>query len=444
MIPVIALIGRPNVGKSTLFNGLTRTRDALVADMPGLTRDRQYGTGRIGPIPYIVIDTGGLTGSVEAIGEQVDNQVAQAVEEADLLLFLVDGKTGLTSHDEEIASHLRCLGKPLQLVINKSEGQSLAEIAADFHGLGLGHPWAISAAHRQGLKTLMTQVLQDFPEPDHDPEDDRDRIRLTVVGRPNVGKSTLINRLLGEQRLLAMDQPGTTRDSIAVPLDTDRHRFMLVDTAGVRRRGKVHETIEKFSVVKTLQAIEQADVVLMMLDARQGIVDQDASLLGSVLDSGRGLVIAINKWDRLEESVRRQVKAELKRKLGFVDFAKIHTISALHGSGIVDLLPSAAAAYRSSRAKFPTPQLTRILQDAMAEHAPPAVGGRRIKLRYAHQGGQNPPRIIIHGSRTSRLPGAYKRYLSNLYRKVLKLTGTPVRIEFRDGENPYSGKGGKK
>ena len=441
MLPVIALVGRPNVGKSTLFNALTRTRDALVADVPGLTRDRRSGTGKVGTRPYLVLDTGGLTGNEDGIDGLIAQQVRQALTEADAIVLLVDGQSGLTAGDEEIAIQLRQLGKPVMLTVNKTEHRDPDLVSADFHALGLGEPLAISAAHRRGLEELMARVFENLPEPDDDNDaqaaDEPDSIRLAIVGRPNVGKSTLVNRLLGEERVLAYDMPGTTRDSIAVPFEKDGQRYTLIDTAGIRRRGKVHEVLEKFSVIKALQAIEQAHVVIMMLDARQGISEQDATLLGLVLDSGRALVLAVNKWDRLEREVRDQVRRDLDRRLNFVDFAKVYTISALHGTGVMELIEAARRSYLSSTRKLSTPQLTRILEQAVAAHQPPLVQGHSIKLRYAHQGGQNPPRIVIHGNRIRHIPAAYQRYLSNTYRRELALEGTPVRIEFREGNNPY-------
>jgi len=439
MLPVIALVGRPNVGKSTLFNRLTKTRDALVADFPGLTRDRQYGLGRLGPTPYLVVDTGGLTDVAEQLGTQVTTQALAAVEEADAVLLLVDARSGLAGPDKAIAEQLRRSGKPLYLVLNKAEHLQAELVSAEFYSLGLGQPHPISATHNHGVQALISTVLDNLPERADDtpalPQDDS--IKLAVVGRPNVGKSTLINRLLGEERVLTADLPGTTRDSIAIPFSKDDQVYTLIDTAGVRRRGRVSETIEKFSIVKTLQAIEQAHVVLLLLDARQGIAEQDAHLLGHTLDRGRALVIAVNKWDRLETDVRQRIRSELDRKLHFVNFARLHFISALHGSGVMDLLGSVQEAYRSATCKLSTPKLTRILEDALASHQPPLVHGHSIKLRYAHQGGQNPPLIIIHGNRTEHIPTSYRRYLSNTYREILKLHGTPVKIDFKSSTNPY-------
>ncbi|MCP5419165.1 MAG: ribosome biogenesis GTPase Der [Gammaproteobacteria bacterium] len=471
MLPVIALLGRPNVGKSTLFNRLTRTRDALVADMPGLTRDRQYGVGKIGRSPYIVVDTGGLGGSDDQLADLVTQQARRAAEEADVLLFLVDGREGLNGADEDIAQILRRLGKPLYLVVNKAEHLDKVAVSAEFHRLALGEPHPVSATHNHGIAELLDEVLATLATADGPADGSNDgdtagevgetdvvtdttnesdapqaagedgpdeRIRLAIVGRPNVGKSTLVNRLLGETRVLTSDLPGTTRDSIAIPFARDGRTYTLIDTAGIRRRSRVHEAIEKFSIIKTLQAIEAAHVVVLMLDARQGIADQDATLLGYVLDSGRALVVAINKWDHLGPEVRQQVRREVERKLPFLDYARIHYISALHGSGILEVLGSVDAAHAAATRKLSTPELTRILAEAVNAHQPPLVQGRRTKLRYAHQGGQNPPLIVIHGSRTDHIPAAYRRYLEKSYRQALALWGTPIRIEFRTGDNPYA------
>jgi GTP-binding protein len=442
MLPVIALVGRPNVGKSTLFNSLTRTRNALVADMPGLTRDRQYGLGQRGPQPYMVVDTGGLTGEDAGMDGLVARQVWRAIEEADAVLLLVDGRAGLTVADEEIAGQLRRAGKTLHLVINKAEHRDPDLLSADFHTLGLEHLHVIAAVHNQGVEDLMEEVLATLPNREEFaetalPKESEGLIKLTIAGRPNVGKSTLANRLLGEERMLASDLPGTTRDSVAAPFERDGQRYLLIDTAGVRRRARVSEVVEKFSVVKTLQAIQQSHVTVLVLDAQQGVSDQDASLLGLIVDSGRALVIAVNKWDHLDPDTRTQVKRDLDRRLGFLDFAKIHFISALHGTGVGELLGSVRKAYAAATRKLATPELTRILEDALAAHQPPLVHGHSIKLRYAHQGGQNPPMIIIHGNRIDHVPETYRRYLANVYRKRLDLWGTPIRIEFRGGKNPY-------
>ena len=440
MLPVIALVGRPNVGKSTLFNSLTRTRNALVADLPGLTRDRQYGISQRGPRPCVLVDTGGLTGEAEGLDGLVARQVWRAIEEADLVLLLVDGRAGLTAADEEIASQLRRAGKPLHLVINKAEHRDPDLLSAEFHALGLDYLHVVAAAHDQGVETLLEEALATLPDAEEEAtesEPKEDVIKLAVVGRPNVGKSTLVNRLLGEERMLACDLPGTTRDSVAAPFERDGQRYILIDTAGVRRRSRVSEAVEKFSVIKALQSIEQSNVVILVLDARQGISEQDANLLGLVLDSGRALVLAVNKWDRLDPEIRTQVKRDLDRRLGFLDFARIHFISALHGTGVGELLGSVREAYAAATRDLSTPELTRILEDALAAHQPPLVHGHSIKLRYAHQGGQNPPMIVIHGNRITHVPESYRRYLSNVYRQRLNLWGTPIRIEFRGSDNPY-------
>ena len=442
MLPVIAIVGRPNVGKSTLFNSLTRTRNALVADLPGLTRDRQYGLGQRGPQPYMVVDTGGLTDDDEGLAGMVQQQARRAIEEADAILLLVDGRAGLTAADQEIASQLRRAGKPLHLVVNKGEHRDPDLLSADFHALGLEYLHVIAAVHNEGVETLMTAVLAALPavgaaDEKDESEGPQDVIKLAVIGRPNVGKSTLVNRLLGEERMLACDLPGTTRDSVAVPFERNGQRYQLIDTAGVRRRARISETLEKFSVIKALQAIEQAHVTVLVLDAQQGISDQDASLLGLILDRGRALTLAVNKWDHLDADTRARIKSELDRRLTFIDFAKIHFISALHGTGVGELLGSVREAYAAATRKLSTPELTRILEAALTAHQPPLVHGHSIKLRYAHQGGQNPPMIIIHGNRIDHVPESYRRYLAGFFRKRLDLWGTPIRIEFRGGENPY-------
>ncbi len=436
MSPIIALVGRPNVGKSTLFNSLTRTRNALVADVPGLTRDRQYGIGQYGPGHYIVIDTGGLTGDKIGLNGLVECQSWRAIKEADTILLLVDGRSGLTVTDEEIAGKLRRTGKLIHLVINKAEDCNLDLVSADFHNLGFEHVHVIAAAHNQGIESLIGEVFTSLDGIDNivdieinDPLEGV--IRLAVVGRPNVGKSTLINCLLGEERMLVCDIPGITRDSIAIPFEYDSQRYLLIDTAGVRRRSRVNETVEKFSIIKTLQAIEQAHVAVLVLDAKQGISDQDASLLGLVLERGRALVIAVNKWDHLDIGIRSQVKSDLCRRLGFIKFSRVHFISALHGTNVGGLLDAVCEAYTAATCKLSTPELTSILEETVATYQPPLVRGRSVKLRYAHQGGRNPPIIVIHGSRVKNIPEAYRRYLVNAYRKHLHLWGTPIRVEFR-------------
>jgi GTP-binding protein len=440
MKPVLALLGRPNVGKSTLFNCLTRTRDALVADQPGLTRDRQFGVGRLGSRPYIVVDTGGLSDESEGIDDLMRSQVMQAITDADAVLFLVDGRAGLTAGDEAIMARLRPYGKRIVLVVNKSEGLNSAECSAEFMQLGIAEVHTIAAAHQSGVHQLIEDVLAPFPAAVDEESEEEQGIRIAVVGRPNVGKSTLVNRILGEERVVAYDQPGTTRDSIFIPFVRDGQDYTLIDTAGVRRRSRVTEAIEKFSVIKTLQAVTSAHVVIQVLDARQGVSDQDARLLGLILESGRALVIAINKWDGLDAETRERIRSDLDRKLAFVDFARCHYISALHGSGVGELFDSIRNAYKAGMRKLSTPNLTRLLEAAVAQHQPPIIKGRRIKLRYAHQGGHNPPLIIIHGNQASAVPDDYRRYLVNYFRKHLHLEGTPVRIEFRSGDNPFKGR----
>jgi GTP-binding protein len=444
MLPVIALIGRPNVGKSTLFNQLTRSRDALVADYPGLTRDRQYGNGKVGHRPYLVVDTGGLVGDEQGLDGLMAEQVWLAVAEADAVVFMLDARDGINLSDEQIAARLRRSGKPVTLALNKVDGVDATTVTADAFVLGLGQPLPVAAAHGRGIGSLIGHVLAALPEQESPvqafPEDAKG-IRIAVVGRPNVGKSTLINRMLGEKRVLAFDQPGTTRDSIYIPFERDGHDYTLIDTAGVRRRSKVNEAIEKFSVIKTLQAINDAHVVILVLDAHSGeVAEQDASLAGHIIESGTALVLAINKWDGLDDDQRQWFRDQLDRRLPFLNFAERYFISALHGSGVGELFGAVEDAYRAALIKVSTPELTRLLEQAVHEHQPPLVRGRRIKLRYAHQGGQNPPIIVIHGNQTSRLPHSYKRYLNNYFRKVLKLVGTPIRLEFKTGDNPYQGK----
>ena len=443
MKSVIALVGRPNVGKSTLFNQLTRSRDALVADRPGLTRDRQYGLGKVGERAYLVVDTGGLSGEAETLDTLMAKQTLQAVSESDVVLFLVDAREGLSGADQAIASRLRVMGKPVLLVLNKTDGLDPDATAAEFHSLGIGVPIPIAAAHGRGIQGLMRQVWEQLPESEAEDQEHEavwPGIRIAFVGRPNAGKSTLMNRILGEERVLASDIPGTTRDSIFVPFERDEKHYTLIDTAGVRRRARVHDAIEKFSVIKTLQAIDASDVVIFLLDAQQGIAEQDAHLLGLVMDAGRSLVVAINKWDGLSPDQRERVKADLDLKLPFLDFAEKRFISALHGTGVGDLFAAVERAYQAARIKVSTPELMRLLDQALAMHQPPLVRGRRIKLRYLHQGGKQPPIFVIHGNQTDALPASYKRYLSNWFRQQLQLVGTPIRLEFRTGENPYEGK----
>lgn len=440
MLPVIALLGRPNVGKSTLFNFLTRSRDALVADVPGLTRDRQYGFGKIGSRPYIVVDTGGLGDEATGIGALMAKQSLQALDEADAAVFVVDGRAGLAGPDQELAAALRRRNKPIFLAVNKTEGMDGNLVSAEFHALGLGEPHTIAAAHGAHVEALIDTVLDALPLVAAPPAMDEDRIRVAVIGRPNVGKSTLINRLLGEERLVAFDQPGTTRDAVAVPFERDNRQYTLVDTAGVRRRSRIREAIEKFSIVKTLQAIDDAQVVVTVLDAREGITEQDAGIIGLAVERGRAVVVAINKWDGLAAEQRDRVRALLELKLPFLTFARVHFISALHGSRVGDLMASVNEAHAAASRDLDTPELTRILEQAVAKHQPPLVRGRRIKLRYAHQGGRTPPVIVIHGNQTDQVPEAYTRYLENTYRSAFKLYGTPIRIEYRTSKNPYAGK----
>jgi GTP-binding protein len=436
MLPVVALVGRPNVGKSTLFNVLTGTRDAIVADVPGLTRDRQYGFGRLGPVPSIVIDTGGLIENPVGIEAQMRAQTERAVAEADRLVFLADARAGLSPQDYFVAGELRRSGKPVTLVLNKAEGLDADIVAADFHSLGFGPPLSISAAHGQGCEELMEQVLSGFA-PELSQESESDAIRIAIIGRPNVGKSTLVNRLLGEERVIASADPGTTRDSILVPFERDGREFLLIDTAGLRRRAKVEGVIERASVAKTLQAIDEAHVVVMVLDAHENVAEQDASVLGIALERGRALIIAVNKWDGIAQEQREEIQRQLSLKLDFVPFAPLHFISARHGTGVGELVQSTVRAYQAAMRALPTRELTRTLEHALTVHQPPLIRGRRIKLRYAHQGGRNPPRIVIHGNQTSSVPEAYTRYLANVFRKTYDLFATPVFIEYRTDANPY-------
>ncbi len=436
MLPVVALVGRPNVGKSTLFNVLTGTRDAIVADVPGLTRDRQYGFGRLGPVPCVLIDTGGLIENPKGIESQMREQTERAVQEADRLVFVVDARAGLTPQDHFVARELRKSGKPVTLAVNKAEGLDLGIAAADFHALGFGEPAGISASHSQGCEDLMDLVLEGLtgtPAEETRPEE----VRIAIIGRPNVGKSTLVNRLLGEERVIASDQPGTTRDSILVPFERDGRRFALIDTAGVRRRSRVEDVVERASVAKALQAIDEAHVVILVLDAHDTVAEQDASVLGIALQRGRALIIAVNKWDGIPDDQREEIHRQLALKLDFVPFAPLHFISARHGTGVGDLVHSVVRAYEAAMREMPTRELTRTLEHAITAHQPPLVRGRRIKLRYAHQGGRNPPRVVIHGNQTASVPGSYTRYLINVFRKTFDLFATPVVVEYRTDANPY-------
>ncbi|MDO9477007.1 MAG: ribosome biogenesis GTPase Der [Pseudohongiella sp.] len=437
MKPVLALVGRPNVGKSTLFNRLTRSRDALVADFPGLTRDRQYGEGKGGDKPYIVIDTGGLEGGEVGINFEMASQSLLAIEEADIVLLMVDGRAGLNPADVQIVDHLRKLGKAACLVVNKVDGIDEDVAMGDFYGLGFDKIFPITASQGRGIKKLLDYVLADFPEPEAEQDREEQGIRIAIAGRPNVGKSTLVNRMLGEERVVVFDEGGTTRDSIYIPFERHGQRYTLIDTAGIRRRGKTTETIEKFSVVKSLTSIQDANVVVLVVDARDGIVEQDLHLLGYVLDAGRALVIALNKWDGMEQEQKDRIKSDIRRRFSFVDFAAIHFISAKYGTGVGDLYKSIHTAYDSAKRQLSTNVLTRVLQDACTDHSPPMVNNRRIKLRYAHAGGQNPPIIVIHGKQTDKVPESYKRYLEKTFRTVLKLEGTPIRIELRSDDNPF-------
>lgn len=446
MLPVIAIVGRPNVGKSTLFNCLVKRRAALVADTPGVTRDRHYARAELDEQAVILIDTGGLADEDSMLEESITEQANLAIAESDLVIFVVDANAGVTASDELIVRQLRKSAKPVVLVVNKTDGHS-DEVALEFHQLGIGEPLSIAAAHRRGINQLQTYLCERLAELGlmgaADAEPELEGISIAVVGRPNVGKSTLVNRILGEERVVVCDLPGTTMDSIFVPFERRGQRYTLIDTAGVRRKSKVTQAIEKFSIIKSLQAISSCDVCVYVCDASENIADQDLKLLGHVLDEGRSLVITVNKWDGLELEQRDQIKKELDRKLGFVDYARVHFISALHGTGVGDIFKSILEAYAAATRELSTPDLTRLLEEAVKRHQPPLVQGRRIKLRYAHAGGHKPPLIIIHGNQTTKVPAAYQRYLSNYFRQKLKLVGTPVRIEFKGGDNPYAGKKNK-
>jgi GTP-binding protein len=437
MKPVIALVGRPNVGKSTLFNVLTQSRDALVADYPGLTRDRKYGHGSFDNKKFIVIDTGGLSGEDEELDEHMAAQTLHAIEESSIVLFMVDARDGLTAADENIAAQIRRTGKTVFLVLNKTDGLDAKMIASEFYALGLGDPLVIAAAHNRGIKPMLDKVLESCA-PDEPEVDAEHGIKVAFVGRPNVGKSTMVNRILGEERVVVFDMPGTTRDSIYIPFERDNKRYTLIDTAGVRRRKSVHEAVEKFSVIKTMQAIEEANVVVMMMDAQKEIADQDLHLLGFILEAGRALVLVINKWDGLDDYQKDRIRSDVDKQLSFVRFAEIFYVSALHGSNVGKLYDAIDRAYESAMRDLSTPKLTRILERAMEAHQPPLIRGRRLKLRYAHQGGVNPPRIIIHGNQTDQVPASYQRYLTNYFIDAIKSVGTPIKIEFRGGTNPFA------
>lgn len=440
--PVVALVGRPNVGKSTLFNRLTRSRDALVADLPGLTRDRHYGEGRLGDRPYLVVDTGGFEPIVkEGITFQMARQTRQAIAESDKVIFVVDGRSGLAPQDLQIADLLRKSGRPVTLVVNKLEGLTGEGRTAEFYELGLGDPIAISSAHGDGVTSLMDQLLSDFPSAisaeDEAAEIAEKGLRVAIVGRPNVGKSTLINTLVGEERVIAFDMPGTTRDAISIPFEREGRKYQLIDTAGLRRRGKVFEAVEKFSVIKTLQAIESCHVAILMLDAQQDVSDQDAHIAGFVAEAGRALVVAVNKWDGLDRVARDEVKRVMARKLQFLNWARFHFISALKGNGVDALMRSVDMAYTAATLKLSTPKITRALREAVEHQQPPRHGRFRPKLRYAHQGGQNPPIIVVHGNALEHISDVYKRFLESRFRRVFKLEGTPLRIEWKTSTNPY-------
>lgn len=443
MLPTITLVGRPNVGKSTLFNRITHTQDALVADFPGLTRDRQYGQGSCTNKPFIVIDTGGVGVDDLAVDSLMSTQSEVALQEADSILFLVDAKAGLMGIDETIALSLRKLNKPIFLVVNKVDAKDEEIACAEFQSLGFPKIYPISAAHGRGMQLLLTDITANFLASKTEEVENSTGIKVSFVGRPNVGKSTLINRILGEVRVIVYDMPGTTRDSIYIPFTRNEQSYTLVDTAGVRRRSRVTHKVEKFSVIKTLQAIHEAHVCLLLLDAQEGITDQDLHLLGFILESGKALVIVVNKWDNLSSEHRLNIKEELARRLDFIQFVKIRFVSALHGSGVGTLFDDINQAYASATQRFSTPQLTRLLQDFVTKHVPPLVRGRRIKLRYAHAGGHNPPIIVIHGNQVTDLPESYKRYLNNAFSTQLNLIGTPLKLEFKSGSNPFSDKKNK-
>jgi GTP-binding protein len=444
MKPVIALVGRPNVGKSTLFNRLTKSRDAIVADFAGLTRDRHYGNASLGKREFIAIDTGGFEPKAESgIYVEMAKQTRQAVAEADVVIFVVDARAGLSAQDHDIANYLRKLGKPSVLVANKAEGMVEGHQLAEFYELGLGEVLAVSAAHGQGIRGMVEHALDQLGLPDEDEEDaevDTSVTKLAVAGRPNVGKSTLINTWLGEERLVAFDMPGTTRDAITVPFERAGQKYELIDTAGLRRKGRVFEAIEKFSVVKTLQALESANVVLLLLDATQGVTDQDSHIAGYILESGRSVVIAVNKWDAVDEYQREQIQRQIEQRLAFLKYAAIHFISAKKRQGLGPVWQSISQAHKSAMVKMSTPVLTRLLLEAVQFQSPKRAGMFRPKLRYAHQGGMNPPVIVVHGNSLEHVTDAYKRFLEGRFRKEFNLVGTPLRIEMKTSKNPYADK----
>ena len=436
MLPVVAIVGRPNVGKSTLFNVLTRTRDAIVADVPGVTRDRQYGYTRIGAVPAVVIDTGGLVDQSSGLDLPMRVQTEKALAEADRVIFLADARAGVTPQDRFVAQTLRRAGRQVTLAVNKAEGLDPDIVSADFFQLGFGQPLVIAASHGQGCRELIDAALAGC-DPGGAPDDARGAIRVAVIGRPNVGKSTLVNRLLGEERVITSEVAGTTRDAILVPFERDGRQFLLVDTAGVRRRAKVEDPVERASVARTLQAIAESHVVVMTLDAHDLIGEQDASVLGQALERGRVILIAVNKWDNIPMEQRDTIRAQLALKLDFVPFAPVHFVSARHGTGVGELIRDVVRGFDSAMREMSTPQLTKVLEQALEAHQPPLAKGHRIKLRYAHQGGRNPPRIVIHGGRTDAVPESYRRYLANVFREAFKLFATPVAVEFRTDANPY-------
>ena len=464
MIPVVALVGRPNVGKSTLFNRLTRTRDALVADFPGLTRDRKYGRAFLAGYEFIVVDTGGIDGTEEGIETKMAEQSLAAIEEADVVLFMVDARAGLTAADEALAKHLRTRDKTTFLVANKVDGVDADSACAEFWGLGIGNVYQMAAAQGRGVTSMIDEALAPYAEAmgierdkelqdpekireytEEEAEEEQKRlqelpIKLAIIGKPNVGKSTLTNRVLGEDRVVVYDEPGTTRDSIYIPMERDGREYIIIDTAGVRRRTKVNLAVEKFSVIKTLKAIEDANVVLLVIDAREGISEQDLGLLGFVLNAGKALVISVNKWDGMDNDAREWVKSELDRRLGFIDFARIHFISALHGTGVGHIFESVEEAYDSATSRVTTSKLTRIMQMSQDDHQPPMINGRRVKLKYAHAGGYNPPIVVVHGNQVSKLPDSYKRYMMNYFRRSLQIVGTPIQLRFHESSNPFEGK----